>query len=298
MRLGLKTSKLDLDLFPFRRLFRTELFDSERGGPVMRVRPPVFAGRFYPADADRLRQQVRDFLAQSAPAEPQRPKGLIVPHAGYVFSGPVAASGYSWLIPHAASIDRVVLLGTCHSPGIVGLAATSMDEFQTPLGSVRVDRAAVEESLRLPQVLLDDEAHDRDHALEVQLPFLQLVLSSFTIVPFLVGRADAAAVAEVLEGSLWDAEQTLFVVSSDLSHYQSYEEARRLDAATARSIESLDFASLPPRSACGRNAIAGLLLAARHHALTCRTLDLRSSGDTAGPRDRVVGYGAWAFLPS
>jgi AmmeMemoRadiSam system protein B len=263
----------------------------------MRVRPPVFAGRFYPADPVRLREQVRDFLAHSAPAEACRPKAVIVPHAGYVFSGPVAASGYTWLISHAASIDRVVLLGTCHTPGIYGLAAASVEAFQTPLGTVPVDQAAVEESLRLPQVQIDEEAHDCDHALEVQLPFLQVALSSFTILPFLVGRADAASVAEVLEGPLWDAERTLFVVSSDLTHHLPYEEARRLDAVTARAIESLDSASLGPRSACGCNAIAGLLHAARHHGLTCRTVDLRSSGDTAGPRDRVVGYGAWVFLP-
>ena len=263
----------------------------------MRFRPPVFAGRFYPAIPDRLREQVRDFLAQSAPPEACRPKALIVPHAGYVFSGPVAASGYAWLISHAASIDRVVLLGTCHTPGIDGLAACDVDAFQTPLGTVPVDLTAVENALRLPQVQIDEQAHDRDHALEVQLPFLQVVLSSFTIVPFLVGQADAASVAEVLEGPLWDAERTLFVVSSDLTHHLPYEESRRLDAATARAIEHFDEASLAPRSACGLNAIAGLLHAARHHALTCRTVDLRSSGDTAGPRDRVVGYGAWVFLP-
>jgi len=221
-----------------------------------------------------------------------------VPHAGYVFSGPVAASGYAWLTSHAESIDRVVLLGTCHTPGIDGLATAFVDAFQTPLGSVPVDRVAVEYALRLPQVQIDEQAHDRDHALEVQLPFLQVVLSSFTIVPFLVGRAAAASVAEVLEGPLWDAERTLFVVSSDLTHHLPYEESRRLDAATARAIERLAEDSLGPRSACGRNAIAGLLHAARHHTLTCRTVDLRSSGDTAGPRDRVVGYGAWVFLPS
>jgi AmmeMemoRadiSam system protein B len=264
----------------------------------MRVRSPVCAGRFYPADPDHLRERVCEFLANASPPEACRPKALIVPHAGYVFSGPVAASGYAWLTSHSASIDRVVLLGTCHTSGIQGLAATSAEAFQTPLGTGQVDRAAVEESLQLPLVQINDEAHDRDHALEVQLPFLQVVLSSFTLVPFLVGRAEAASVAEVLEGPLWNAERTVFVVSSDLSHYQSYEEARRLDSATARAIEHLDFASLGPLSACGRTAIAGLLHAARDHGLTCRTVDLRSSGDTAAPRDLVVGYGAWVFLPS
>jgi len=262
----------------------------------MRVRPPAVAGRFYPEEPDRLREQVVQLLAAASGAVPGRPKALIVPHAGYAYSGPVAASGHAWMVPWSDQVERVILLGTCHTPGVSGLAATSDEEFQTPLGRVPIDRAAVEESLRFRQVHLDDEAHDRDHALEVQLPFLQVVLSSFTIVPFLVGRADAEMVHEILE-PLWDGERTLIVVSSDLSHQHPYEEARRLDQATAEAIEQLDGKALGPRSACGRNAIAGLLLAARQHGLNCRTVDLRSSGDTAGPRQRVVGYGAWVFLP-
>ena len=147
-----------------------------------------------------------------------------------------------------------------------------------------------------PRCSIDDEAHDRDHALEVQLPFLQVVLGSFAIVPFLVGKADAGTVAEILE-PLWDGDRTLIVVSSDLSHQHPYEEARRLDQATAKAIEQLHGEALGPRSACGRNAIVGLLHTARQHGLNCRTVDLRSSGDTAGPRQRVVGYGSWVFLP-
>ena len=263
----------------------------------MWVRPPVVAGRFYPSDPDELRDQVHSFLASAPPPrEAIRPKALIVPHAGYVFSGPVAGSGYAWLTPWSAEIDRVVLLGTCHSPGIDGLATTSARTFLTPLGRVDVAAALVEQALRFAQVQIDDPAENRDHALEVQLPFLQVVLESFTIVPFLVGRADAPAVGEVLE-DLWDGDSTLIVVSSDLSHHLTYEEARRLDQKTAAAIERLDDEALGPRSACGRNAIAGLLHAARRRNLACRRLDLRSSGDTAGPRDRVVGYGAWVFLP-
>ncbi len=262
----------------------------------MKVRPPAVAGRFYPADPNQLRDQVVQFLAAASVAVPGRPKALIVPHAGYVYSGLVAASGYAWMVPWSDQIERVVLLGTCHTPDVSGLASTSAEEFLTPLGRVPVDRAAVEESLRFPQVHIDDEAHDRDHALEVQLPFLQVVLGSFTIVPFLVGRADAETVAEILE-PLWNGDRTLIVVSSDLSHQHPYEEARRLDQATAEAIEQLHGEALGPRSACGRNAIVGLLHTARQHGLNCRTVDLRSSGDTAGPRQRVVGYGSWAFLP-
>jgi AmmeMemoRadiSam system protein B len=262
----------------------------------MKVRPPVVAGRFYPADPEVLRGQVVQFLAASSTEVQGRPKALIVPHAGYVYSGPVAAAGYAWMVPWPEQVERVVLLGTCHTPGVSGLAATSAAAFQTPLGCVSVDRAAVDESLRFSQARLDDNAHDRDHALEVQLPFLQVVLGSFEIVPFLVGRADAETVDEVLE-PLWDGDRTLVVVSSDLSHQHTYEKARRLDQATAKAIEQLHGAALGPNSACGRNAIRGLLCAARRHRLTCRTVDLRSSGDTAGPRQRVVGYGAWVFLP-
>ena len=262
----------------------------------MRLRLPAVAGCFYPADPNQLRDQVVQLLAAASVAVPGRPKALIVPHAGYVYSGPVAASGYAWMVPWSDQVERVVLLGTCHTPGVNGLATTSAEEFLTPLGRVPVDRAAVEESLRFSQVHLDDEAHDRDHALEVQLPFLQVVLGSFAIVPFLVGRADAETVDEILE-PLWDGDRTLIVVSSDLSHQHPYEEARRLDQATAEAIEQLHGETLGPRSACGRNAIVGLLHTARKHGLNCRTVDLRSSGDTAGPRQRVVGYGSWVFLP-
>jgi AmmeMemoRadiSam system protein B len=264
----------------------------------MWVRPPVVAGRFYPSDPDQLRDLIYRFLAAAdRPEETGRPKGLIVPHAGYVFSGPVAASGYVCLVPGSAEIHRVILLGTCHSPGIDGLATTSAGAFLTPLGKVQVDTALVEQSLSFDQVQVDDPAHGRDHALEVQLPFLQVILESFAIVPYLVGRADASTVAEVLE-ALWDGDSTLIVVSSDLSHHQTYEQAQRLDRATALAIEQFDSAALRPNSACGRNAIAGLLQAAGNRRLRCRRLDLRSSGDTTGPRDRVVGYGSWLFLSS
>jgi MEMO1 family protein len=269
----------------------------------MPVHPPAVAGRFYPSEPDRLRELVERLLADSADRavasadRESQPKALIVPHAGYAFSGPVAASGYAWLGPWRSTIARVVLLGTCHTAGIEGLATSSAEAFDTPLGSIPVDCPAVEESLGLPQVHVHDRAQLRDHALEVQLPFLQVVLESFDVVPFLVGRADEDAVAEVLE-LLWDGDSTLFLVSSDLSHHHSYAEARLLDRATAHAIEHLDGRSLSPSSACGRSAIAGLLLAARRHGLRCRTADLRSSGDTAGPRDQVVGYGAFVFLPT
>jgi AmmeMemoRadiSam system protein B len=260
----------------------------------VKVRLPVVAGHFYPADPGALRQQVQRLLADAPTPQASQPKGLIVPHAGYVYSGPIAATGYAWLVPWAETIQRVILLGTCHSPGIKGLAATSADIFLTPLGQVPVDRPSVQAALRYPQVLLSDVASDRDHAIEVQLPFLQLVLESFAIVPFLVGQADKDAVADVLD-ALWDGDRTIIVVSSDLTHHLPIEEARLRDRVTADAIERLDGAALGPRSACGRNAIAGLLTAAQRHGLCSRTVDLRTSGDTAGPRQSVVGYGSWVF---
>ncbi|WP_165226498.1 AmmeMemoRadiSam system protein B [Aquisphaera insulae] len=261
----------------------------------MRVRQPAVAGRFYEADPSRLRESIRRLLAEAAPAGPGRAEGLIVPHAGYAYSAPIAASGHAWLIPRAAEIDRVILLGTCHTAGVSGLAASSDDSFETPLGEVPVDRGAVARALEQEGAAVRDDAHARDHSLEVQLPFLQVVLDRFRIVPFLVGAASPAEVAGVLD-AFWNEPGTIVVVSSDLSHYHDYEEARRLDAATARAIEGLEEEALGPGSACGRHAIAGLLRSARGRGLTCRTVDLRSSGDTAGRRDRVVGYGAFVML--
>jgi MEMO1 family protein len=261
----------------------------------VKIRLPAVAGRFYPSDPEALRQQVQRLLADAPSPRGSQPKGLIVPHAGYVYSGSIAATGYAWLFPWAETIEQVILLGTCHSPGIKGLAATSADAFLTPLGQVPVDRPSVLTALCYPQVQLNDAASNRDHAIEVQLPFLQLVLESFAIVPFLVGQADKDAVADVLD-ALWDGDRTIIVVSSDLTHHLPLEEARLRDRATADAIERLDGAALGPRSACGRSAIAGLLTAAGRHGLACRTVDLRTSGDTAGPRQSVVGYGSWVFL--
>ncbi|QEH36068.1 hypothetical protein OJF2_46260 [Aquisphaera giovannonii] len=261
----------------------------------MNVRTPAVAGRFYEAEPHRLRGDVRRMLDEAAPAGGGGAEALIVPHAGYAYSAPVAASGYAWLMPRASEIRRVILLGTCHTAGVEGLAASGAAAFETPLGAVPVDREAVGRVAGLEGVSVRDDVHARDHALEVQLPFLQVVLDRFAIVPFLVGAASPGEVAGVID-ALWDAPGTAVVVSSDLSHYHGYEEARRMDEATARAIEAMDESALGPGSACGRFAIAGLLRAARERGLACRMVDLRSSGDTAGRRDRVVGYGAFVLL--
>lgn len=263
------------------------------------------AGFFYPADPDELLRGIRADLddagaraaqegSPDAEAPARAPKAVIVPHAGYRYSGPVAASVYARLRALRGRVQRVVLLGPAHRVFVRGLAAPSADVFATPLGALPVDREALAAVEDLPQVEISDEAHALEHSLEVQLPFLQEVLGTVAIVPFAVGLASDAQVAEVLE-RLWGGPETLIVISSDLSHYLPYETARRVDAETTRAIERLDPEGLDEDSACGRVPIRGLLVAARRHGLAPRTLDVRSSGDTAGPRGEVVGYGSWLF---
>ena len=258
------------------------------------IREPAVAGLFYPDDPLLLQQQLDGFLAQE-PRVKTAPKALIVPHAGYIYSGPVAASAYLQIASLREQIQRVVLLGPAHRVGFRGLAATSAQYFSTPLGMVRIDQQAMDDILMLPQVRVFDDAHREEHSLEVQLPFLQTVLKKdFGLIPLVVGEAQGDEVAEVLE-KLWGGPETLLVISSDLSHYQDYETARRLDSATSTAIEQLNPQAIDYQQACGRNPVSGLLMAARHHHLKATTLDLRNSGDTAGGRDRVVGYGAYAF---
>jgi AmmeMemoRadiSam system protein B len=261
---------------------------------VPQIREPAVAGLFYPDDPLLLQQQLDGFLAQE-PRVKTVPKALIVPHAGYIYSGPVAASAYLQIASLREQIQRVVLLGPAHRVGFRGLAATSAQYFSTPLGMVRIDQQAMDDILMLPQVRVFDDAHREEHSLEVQLPFLQTVLKKdFGLIPLVVGEAQGDEVAEVLE-KLWGGPETLLVISSDLSHYQDYETARRLDSATSTAIEQLNPQAIDYQQACGRNPVSGLLMAARHHHLKATTLDLRNSGDTAGGRDRVVGYGAYAF---
>jgi len=257
------------------------------------LRMPAVAGLFYPAEAHALRELIRGYLAQARPDGPP-PKALVVPHAGYVYSGPVAASAYARLAPLRDTVNRVVLLGPAHRVGFYGLAASSADAFVTPLGNVPVDREALDRALALPQVRVLDQAHAQEHSLEVHLPFLQECLAQFQVVPLVVGDATAAEVDEVLE-LLWGGPETLVVISSDLSHYHDYDTARQLDTATSRAIENLRPDDIDYEQACGRVPVTGLLVAARRHALQGRTVDLRSSGDTAGPREQVVGYGAYVF---
>ncbi|MCU0895545.1 MAG: AmmeMemoRadiSam system protein B [Rhodospirillales bacterium] len=261
------------------------------------IRPAAVAGMFYPANACELDAAVRVMLAEAEPSAGGRPKAIIAPHAGYIYSGPVAASAYACLAPFAAGISRVVLMGPAHRVRVGGIAVSTAEAFATPLGPVPVDAAAVAAVGSLPQVVRLEAAHADEHCLEVHLPFLQDVLGSFSIVPMLVGDASAEEVAEVLD-RLWGGEETLIVVSSDLSHYLDYDSAKRLDARTSRAIEAFAPGEIGMEQACGRIPMAGLLTLARRRGLSVTTLDLRNSGDTAGDRRRVVGYGAWLFSES
>lgn len=260
---------------------------------MTRIREPAVAGTFYPGDAPSLERAVDAYLAGAEAGGPA-PKALIAPHAGYAYSAPVAASAYARLRPLAGTVRRVVLLGPSHRVPFRGIALSAAEAYRTPLGLVPVDREAVAELEGLEQVGYLDEAHAWEHSLEVHLPFLQRVLGEFTLVPLVVGDADAEAVAAVLD-RLWGGPETLVVVSSDLSHYHDYATARELDARTSELIAGLTTTRLRGEQACGCRPINGLIQAVKEHGLKGEVIDLRCSGDTAGPRDRVVGYGAYGF---
>ncbi len=260
----------------------------------MHVREPAVAGMFYPENHDILRQHVRDFLqAVEVRENQQSPKALIVPHAGYIYSGPIAARAYALVRPE--NISRVVLLGPAHRVLVPGMALPDEQRiWRTPLGEIPIDEDALDRVGKLDQVLYSDVAHAAEHSLEVQLPFLQVLLKTFSLVPIVVGNAAADTVAAVL-GSLWGGPETLVVISSDLSHYEPYEQAVAKDSATALAILDSEVRSLSSDCACGLRPIAGLSRLARSKNLRVEQVDLRNSGDTAGPRDQVVGYGAFAY---
>lgn len=260
---------------------------------MMKVQTPNVSGQFYPEEPALLRQTVEQLIAAVTLSQPV-PKAIIAPHAGYIYSGPVAASVYAQLAEGKGIIDRVILMAPSHRLSFHGLAASSAALFETPLGQIPVDQPGVEEALSLPQVQRLDRAFAGEHSLEVHLPFLQVVLGDFRLLPFIVGDAAPESVAGVID-LLWEDEGTIIVMSSDLSHFSDYETARRQDAATSRAIEALEGDAIGYQDACGRNPVNGLLYYARRHGLKAQTIDLRNSGDTAGTRDSVVGYGAYVF---
>ena len=257
------------------------------------IREPAVAGLFYPDNPEALQEAVKGYLESARVAGPI-PKAIIVPHAGYVYSGLVAAGAYALVAQGRSFIKRVVLLGTAHRVALSGLAATQADFFMTPLGSIPIDIESIKKLSDFPQVLILDQAHDQEHSLEVQLPFLQMVLDEFQLIPMVVGSAPPEDVAEVIE-QLWGEKETLIVVSSDLSHYYPYEKAVLIDRATALAIEELQLEKIRSDQACGAFPIRGLLTVVRRRGLTPKTIDLKNSGDVLGSKDQVVGYGAFVF---
>jgi AmmeMemoRadiSam system protein B len=258
------------------------------------TRPPAVAGSFYPADPVALRRALAGHLAEAAPPpDASSPKALIAPHAGYVYSGPVAATAYRTLATSRATVRRVLLAGPAHFVPLRGVAMSSADAFATPLGPTTVDDEARARALGVDGTVVDDSAHADEHSLEVHLPFLTQVLGPVPVLPLLVGRGAPAVLADVLD-ALWGGDETRVVVSTDLSHYHDDATAKAIDRETADAIVAR-CETLHPERACGASAVLGLLEAARRHGLTVRLLDLRTSGDTAGDPRRVVGYGAFAL---
>jgi len=260
---------------------------------MKKVRQPAVAGMFYPEKPEALRKMVEKYLADANPSGPV-PRAFIAPHAGYPYSGPVAASAYARLKPAAGDIQEVVLFGPSHRVLFNGVALSSSEAYATPLGEVPLNHTLAQSIAGLPQVHVLDEAHRPEHSLEVHLPFLQVVLKSFTLLPIVIGDTTPKAVAAVIS-ALWDGPSRIFVISSDLSHYLPYAQAVDIDQTTTAAIENLEAEDIDEDQACGRTGIAAMLLVAREKKLAVETVDLRNSGDTAGPRDQVVGYGSYVF---
>ena len=256
-------------------------------------RKPAVAGSFYPANPEQLHLMLNQYLNDAASDE-KVPKAIIAPHAGYIYSGPIAATAYARLKKAHDRITRVVLIGPSHRVAFRGLAVSRAETFTTPLGDVHVDQTAVQAIVRLPFVEYIEQAHTYEHSLEVHLPFLQEVLDNFEIVPIVAGDASPEQVSQVLD-ALWGGDETLIVISSDLSHYHDYVTAQQMDKSTSQTIEQLQYERLASESACGKVPVSGLLKLARKKSLSITTIDLRNSGDTAGDKARVVGYGAYVI---
>lgn len=259
--------------------------------PELTTRPPAVAGLFYPDQPAQLIDDIADYLDQVAQTTPP-PKAIIVPHAGYIYSAAIAASAYAQLRPLRGKISKVILLGPAHRVYLKGLAMPDCHDFSVPIGKLEVDHDNLSKIAGLTQLHVDNLAHRDEHSLEVQLPFLLQTLGNVLITPLVVGDASANEVAEVID-LLWDEANTLVVISSDLSHYHEYHEARTIDHVTAQKILGYRYNEITYDMACGRNAVNGLLKVAAGRNMTIMAVDIRNSGDTAGTHDRVVGYGAF-----
>lgn len=257
------------------------------------IRSPAVAGTFYPADTPELISSV-DAMLNSVNNDDPAPKVIIAPHAGHIYSGSVAACAYSRLKNAKSAISRVVLLGPSHTVGFKGIALSTSTAYMTPLGEIPIDSASVQKVLSLGGSGFLDEAHAQEHSLEVHLPFLQRVLGSFSLIPLVIGDATREEVAAVLN-ELWGGPETLIIISTDLSHFHPYAEARKIDARTSSKILALD-ASIAGEEACGCRPLNGLLHLLNRRGLKVEQVVVKNSGDTAGSKDRVVGYGAYVVM--
>ena len=262
---------------------------------MLNIREPAVAGTFYPSDPEQLKQILAHYL-DDLPKAKKVPKAIIAPHAGYIYSGSIAATVYALLQQAKELINRVVLIGPSHRVGFHGLAVSTAEQFATPLGNIEIDTEAVKQIAELPFINFLDKAHEFEHSLEVHLPFLQTVLKKFTLIPVVAGNAKPEQVCQLIE-KFWGEAETLIVISTDLSHFHDYETAQKLDRETSTIIEQLQFEKLDGGRACGYIPVSGLLALARKKGLQVKTLDVRNSGDTAGSGDknRVVGYGAYVI---
>ncbi len=258
------------------------------------IRPPAVAGYFYEDDAVALQRDVQSHLSQNFIVSEQTPKAIIVPHAGYIYSGVVAGKAYSQFLNARQRFKTVILLGPAHRVALNGLAVPSVDAFDTPLGEQRLGKGLIKQLLNNPDVIEMDEAHAQEHSLEVQIPFLQTVFDDFQLVPVVVGDASPDTVAGILQ-SVWADKDTLIVISTDLSHFHHYDLANEVDNKTAEAIHNFDITTIGPHQACGCRPLNGLLSLAKKKNLKMVNYALQNSADTAGDRDRVVGYGAWGL---
>ncbi len=267
-------------------------------------RLPAVAGLFYPSDPGELQGMVRSMLEEAGSRKKEDLAGasgngrvlraIIAPHAGYVYSGPVAASAYVYVGAAAGNVGKVAILGPSHRVPVRGLALSSAAEYEMPGFSLPADSEAAESLRRADLAEFVDEAHAAEHSIEVHLPFIKAVLGEVEVAAIAVGEASPDRVGAAVELLMEDPKR-LVVISSDLSHYLDYDSAVAVDSVTAQAILNLRYEDIGYEQACGRNCIRGLLWAARRQGMHPQLLDLRNSGDTAGPRDSVVGYPAFAF---
>lgn len=255
-------------------------------------RKPTVAGLFYPSETDNLSKLITDLLNQKPPVS--FTKMLIVPHAAYQYIGEILAQSYLHLFSRSQQIKTVVLLTPSHHIKFNGIAITSKDCYLTPFGEVIIDSDAMMTLLNFPQVVMFDDAHIKEHSIEIHLPFLQTILPSFSLVPLIIGETNSYNILEILE-KLWEQEETLIIASMNLSHYQTYNIAQELDQRTSQAIESLHWQSLQTNQICNIHLISSLLQLAHQKSLTPKTIKVCNSGDLTGIKNRVVGYGAFIF---